>query len=225
MTSRKKRLDNLPKPCTFYYEDTEGNNIPYDRTSCAHPTVKWAAQHSKSVEVHESICFGSSVRSNKDAWPVRAIKWVLYHAPASWKKPVSCITFNSSINCGWPIIKYLVEKRKWSLNEAGVAASELCERCLNRVLDDIGGVQQPMGQQYYDAAHTSCKSCQYIDLEHYNKVKMKAAYQALKHGENIAKCFKEGWCGPKQKELLVKPIETEKWYKKIFRALGRKKGI
>lgn len=215
------RLDNIPKPCTFYYEDTEGNNIPFDmKKDMFPPSGKWHAQHSKYVQVQESICFGSSGKANKDKWPVKFINYILYKLPASWKKVHPCMTFNSTINCCWPIVKHLVENRKWSFNEACVASADLCERCLNRVLDDIGGIQVAMNQHYYDTVNTSCKNCVYIDPDHYERRKVKAAYKAFKHGANIKECFEEGNCIVKHFELKE---EKTHWYNRLANKFFKKK--
>lgn len=182
------QIDNLPKPCTFYYEDVEGNNIPFEFAD-GFPDKKWHAQHSKFVQVNENICFGSNGSNKKDLWPVKVIKWILDKMPASWKKPQISMSFESTINCCYPIIKYLVENIHWSFNEAAVAASDLCERCLNIALWQIEG-DTTAHAQYLSNSRTRCDSCKYIDPDYYSKQRVKACYKAMSKKENIKKAFK-----------------------------------
>ena len=179
-----KLLDTIDKPCTFYYEDVEGNEIPFELTD-GFPHAKWHAQHSKYAEVHHTLCFCSSGCSKQDLWPVSALKWLLEKMPAKWKKPQPAMSFSSTINCAYPIVKYLVERRKWSFNEACVTSAELCERCLNLVLDDLGS-KQNMGSQYYHNTHlTHCKYCEVLDAEYFNKHRVWCCYKTLKLGGSI----------------------------------------
>ena len=186
-----KRIDSLSKPCTFYYEDVKGNNIPYELTDVV-PHEKWYAQHFKNVEVHHSICFGADGSSKKDKWPIRFLNWVIYKMPASWKKPVKSLNFSSTINCSYPIIKYLVDNKQWSFNEACVASKELCERCLNLALDEVGSFQN-MGSQYYmNIKHpTSCEYCKIMDPIHFNKRRMFCCLQTFKVGGDVGKAYRE----------------------------------
>ena len=187
------KLDNIDKPCTFYYEDEQGNNIPFEFTD-GFPHAKWYAQHLKCVEVHHTLCFGSSGRAEKDMWPIRAIKWILKSMPVKWKKPQPAMSFSATINCSYPIVKYLVEQRKWSFNEACVLSADLCERCLNLILDDLGS-QQNMGSSYYTNIHsTHCDYCEVIDAEYYLRHRVWCCYRTLKLGGSITKAFKECGC-------------------------------
>ena len=184
-------IDNLPKPCTFYYEDVDGNNIPFELTE-GFPHTKWCAQHFKNVEVHHSICFGSDGSSRKDKWPIRFLNWVIYKMPASWKKPKKTIDFSSTISCCYPIIKYLVDNRKWSFSEACVASKELCERCLNLALDEVGSIQN-MGNKYYTNIkhNTSCEYCKIMDPIHFNKRRMFCCLKTFENGGDVRKAYKE----------------------------------
>jgi hypothetical protein len=167
------RLNNLQKPCTFYYEAADGALVPFELTE-GFPT-KWYAQHSKGVEVRHSICFGTF---NKDNWFVRALKWIIANSPNSWKKDTSNLAFSTTINCCYPVVKYLVENRNWSFNDACVAAGDMCENCLNQCLSELEGLKCP-------PSNTHCLSCKAIDPAHHYDYITRRMYRAMKNKENI----------------------------------------
>jgi len=165
------KIDLIPKPCTFYYEDVNGENIPYELTECHHPQ-NWHAQHSKNVIVQHSINFAG--RTN-DAWPIRMLKWVIQKLPNKWKRDCE-FSMACTINCGFPVIKYLVDRRGFRFYEACVAYSDLCERCSNMVEDEANGV---IGQTY--DSRTYCKYCKVIDPEYAMRYKVWRVYRAFKY--------------------------------------------
>jgi hypothetical protein len=182
------QLDKIEKPCTFWYEAKDGTNVPFELTE-GFPEKEWHAQHSKSVIVQHSLCFGS--RKGEDRWPVRLAKWLLRKMPDSWKKPTIAFSMGSTINCGYPIIKYLVEQRGFKFYEACVVAGDLCERCLNICLWET--TNEPIDQNYLRTANTTCYNCKYIDEAYFTNRQIKAAYATMRRGGDITKAYKEGY--------------------------------
>lgn len=75
-------------------------------------------------------------------------------------------TFHSTINCVWPILKYLVEERGWGIDHAAVLASDLCDGCMNVVLEEFG---EDMEGHNPMETNTSCPYCPIIRPEYYEK--------------------------------------------------------
>jgi hypothetical protein len=182
------RIDQVSKPCTFYYESETGENIPFELTD-GFPELKWHAQHSKGVLVQHSICFGS--RPGKDLWIVRALKWLVDRCPDTWKKPTSSMTFNSTLNGCWPVIKYLVDQRGWDFNNACVVCGDCCERCYNIMEAEVTG--QSTNTLYFNTSRTHCKYCKELDPEHNYKYITWRLYRALNQKQDLKKV----WAGLK----------------------------
>ncbi len=70
----------------------------------------------------------------------------------------------STVNCSYPILKYLIETRGWDLNRAAILVSELCEGCMNVCLQELG---EDMGGHDPYATTTFCHYCQIIRPERY----------------------------------------------------------
>lgn len=179
-------LDRISKPTTFWYEDRNGNSVPFELTHGFPEGKEWHSQHSTYVLVQDSICFGN--RPGKDLWIVRALKWLLRKCPNKWRKPEVCMAFNTTINCAYPIVKYLIEQRHFGFNDACVVSGKLCGRCLNMVLDDLDGkdaVLTPCD------SNTFCKYCKEIDPLHHYKYIARRCYITMKRGESVEQEYKE----------------------------------
>lgn len=183
-----KAIDKITPPCTFYYEDIDGNFVPFDyQKGMPDHDKPWHAQHSKGVLVQHSICFGK--RNKKlDAWPVRLLKWLLRKAPQSWKKSDISMSFHSTINSAYPIIKYLVEQRQFRFNDACVVASEMCGRCSDICEGDINGTTVIPN---YNLPNVYCKFCDIIDPQYVFYRRVWACYRTMRMEGDVAKAYKE----------------------------------
>jgi len=190
------RIDLIDKPCTFHYEDKDGNSIPFDLQQ-GFPGKGWHAQFSKSLLVHESICFNDD---GKDLLPVKFAKWLinmgkqlLRKMPDSWKKTGGSMSFNSTINSAWPIVKYLKEKRGFTFHDACVVASELCDHCGSIIEWELADQDpnSPANQAYLKTCRSHCKNCKTIDPEYFIRRRMWACYRTLKLEGDIGKAYKE----------------------------------
>lgn len=184
------KIDLIENPCTFWYEDVQGNKIPFD-FSKGFPDFKWHAQFSKGVSVQENICFGQ--RNGKDLWPVRFLKWLLWKCPSRWKKPTTSMSFNSTINNCWDVIKYLKEQRGFSFNDSCVVASELCDHCGSIIEWELKGEDpnSPNNQAYLKTCRSHCNYCKVIDPSYYLYRRVWACYRTLKLGGDITRAYKE----------------------------------
>lgn len=182
-----KAIDRISKPCTFWYEDTDGNDVPFDWQK-GMPNRKWHAQHSKSVLVQHTICFGHN-KNGKDLWPVKLAKWLIRKMPDSWKKPTVSFSFNSTINCCFSVVEYLIQQRNFTFNDACVAVADACERCMNILIWEAEG--KPVDNNYLKTANTNCKYCEEIDPEYVLKRRVWACYRTMRLEGDIAKAFKE----------------------------------
>lgn len=183
------RLDSLPKPDTLWYEDKNGDKLDVD-ISHGHPDfpkdTEWY-QHHEWACVRYSVC----TRSSKPKWPVRILSWLIKRMPDKWQGNSSQIgSGETTINCMYPVIKYLVEQRDWSFNLACVASSRLCSRCMNICLWECEGHDLSSEQHYLDTTKTVCQYCKYIDPEHLNKYRVWCCYRTLKLGGDIAQAYK-----------------------------------
>lgn len=182
------KLDEIPVPDTFWYEDEKGNRVD-DKIfhGGGQEKSKWI-QNSEYVVVRSSTFYVGT----KPKLPVRILKWLLAKVPDSWKGDSWELTQSASINGSFPIIKYLIEERDFNFNEACVAASRMCDRCINLCCwecedDDIDAAKQ----DYLDTINTTCDYCKIIDITHYNRVRTLYCYKTLKYGGNVAKAYKE----------------------------------
>ena len=193
------RIDQINPPCTFYYEDKQGNNVPFKLID-GFPNAEWHAQHLKQVSVQHTICFGN--RPGKDLWIVSALKWLLRKCPSSWRKPEPSMSMGSTVNCCWPVIKYLVDQRGWDLDDACVLCGDCCERCYNFMEAEVTG--QPTNTHYFNTSHTHCHLCKELDPEHNYRYIIWRLYRALNQKQDL----KEVWADLKddllggQNELL-----------------------
>lgn len=180
-----RAIDKISPPDTFYYEDVEGNFLPFDlQKGMPDHDKPWHAQHSKHVLVQHSIVFGTD---KDDKWPVKALKWLLQKMPDSWKKSWS-MSFNSTINSAYPMVKYLVEQRKFRFNDACVAVSEMCGRCSEICEGDLDGV---VVVPDYKWPNMYCKYCDVIDPEYVMRRRIWCCYRTMKMQGDIAKAYKE----------------------------------
>lgn len=173
------RLDNIQKPCTFWYEDHDENKIPYEQTDAYNLTKKgWKSQHMLYPIIREEICLANG---KKDRLPVKILEWLLRKMPRSWK---STTTISHYHYAGiYEIIKYLVEQRVFSFREATVAASKMCDRCEDLCMSDLGNAQ--CRTPYYDI----CEYCDMIDPGYTDMRRVQACYSTMKHNGDISKAF------------------------------------
>lgn len=181
------RLDNIPKYRTLWYEDEHGNEIDFDFKH-GFPDFKNITgdvyQHSDSAVVSHSINLCNNMQDDK--WPVRFLKWLMNKMPSSWHARKShVLRGETTINCVYPIVKYLVEERDWSFPEACVAGSNLCERCLNIALWELEGTDLDTEEYYLNTTNTHCMYCKHIDYDHHAKYVPKAMYRAFARGDNL----------------------------------------
>lgn len=186
------KIDLIPEPCTFYYEDDEGKNVPFDFIDFNRPN-KWRAQHSKFAIVQHSTNFAGR---RDEAWPIKVLKWLLEKCPDGWKRTGS-INSNCTIAWGFPVIKYLVENRKFKFNDACVIYSDLCSRCSNIVEDEVNGV---VGVNYTERTH--CSYCKVIDPGYAMKYKIWRCYRAFKYKKEFGTTVREVYEDIAKDELL-----------------------
>lgn len=184
------KIDSISKPKTFWYEDLDGNEIPWDIYSDdpfpSNYKQKEVYQNCVGLEVRHSVC----KQHSDPAWPIRLMKWIIKKMPNSWKgNPSEIYAGSTTINCCYPIVKYLVENRGFSFNEAAVAASQMCERCMNLCLVELANEQVSPG--YFDRiSSTHCKYCKEMDPEYNNKHRVWCCYRTFKLGGDVAKAYK-----------------------------------
>lgn|SRR5574337_794104 len=175
-------LDKIIPPKTFYYEDKNGNEVPFN-WNMGFPDFEWAEQHSKGVVVQHTICFSGKSRDN---WAIRSLKWIIKILPNKWKKQ-GHLTFNCTINHDYQIIKYLVENRGFKFNDACVVVSELCGRCSDIIYSELNGTI------FQDNAHPHmhCRYCNVIDPKYSARRKLWCCYRTFKLGGDVSKAWKE----------------------------------
>ena len=184
------RLDNLPKPETFWFEDKGGNKLYVD-TSHGMPDFPEAQtwyMHSYTAEVRHSVC-----TKRKDAkWPIRFLKWLIRHSPNNWKEtPSEVYEGSTTIGVLYPPVKYLVENRGWNFSDAIVAASNLCERCMNIAIWEAEEHDLSLEQRYLSSVNTYCNSCKYIDPDYAERHRVWCCYRTFKlGGGDVAKAWK-----------------------------------
>jgi hypothetical protein len=185
------RLDNLDKPKHYWYEDLDGNEIDWDWKSNNPFPDNYSEgevyQHCISLEVSHSIC----KQHKKPAWPIRMLKWLISKMPNSWQgNPSQIFVGHSTIGSAYPIIKYLVENRKFRLDEAAILASKLCERCYNVCLKELGDKSIQIN---YRTPNVNCSSCKYIDPDYNQRHKLWCCYRTFKLGGSVKKALETGY--------------------------------
>lgn len=181
------KLDNINEPRTFWYEDQDGNDVPFEWGDV--PKVEGGCyQHSVNMEVSHSIC----TQFEDPAWPIRFLKWLIKKMPNSWKgSPSQLCRGTSTINGCYPIVKYLVEKRDFSFNDAAVVASQLCERCMNICLWELEGHDLTLEESYLSNTTTFCDYCKDIDAAYEQQHKLWCCYRTYKFGGDVAKAYRD----------------------------------
>lgn len=171
-----RAIDKIKAPSTFYYEDCDGEKFNYD-PKLGLPDKEWYAQHIKSVIVRHDICFGNRNKKNKDLFPVRMLKWILCKMPNSWKRADPSMSFNSTVYHSYPLVKYLVENKQFSFNNACVVASELCGRCYELLKGNMLGNPEVYD---YSILNTACDYCEQIDPEYILRRRVWCCYRSMK---------------------------------------------
>ena len=192
---RNMRIDNIPKYRTLWYEDEKGDELDFD-ISHGFPDMKNIEgdvyQHADSLVVTHSICLCNNGR--KDKWPVRFLKWALKKLPYSWKSRGDSGGMigrgETTLNCAYPIVKYLVEQRKWHFAEACIAAGNLCERCMNIAIWEAEGEDMAQHEHYMRVTNTHCLYCRHMDPEHHNRYVMKVCYRKYAREEDVTEEYK-----------------------------------
>ena len=204
-----RAIDKLKPPCLFYYEDTEGNNIPYDLVNDPpnHPR-KWYAQHSLDVSARHEICFGFY---KKDLWPIKFMKWLMRKMPESWKRADKFGYSSHTIHGGFPMVKYLVEQRGFSFTEACVTCGNMCGRCQDICEADINGTTYVKD---YTLPNTHCQSCDILDPDYINYRRVWACYRTMKLGGDVAKAYKTG--SPESSKYYFYPETKPKKLKRLW---------
>jgi len=185
------RLDNLPEPETLWYEDQNGEKMDFD-LSLGCPESKEGQtlyQHSESACVRQTIC-----GDYKEAkWPIRFLKWLSRKMPNSWQGRAGTLAAGeTTINCLYPVVKYLVEERDWHFSDACVSASRLCERCMNICLWECEGHDYINKEQHYlSSAKTYCRHCNDIDQDYAERYRVWCCYRTLKLGGGVSKAWNE----------------------------------
>lgn len=186
-------IDNIPRYKTLWFEDKDGNEIEVD-TSQGMPSFKEYGDvymRSDCLCIRHGINRCNNIRDAK--WPVRLLKWISDRLPDSWHARKSHIMGGeTTINCGYTVIKHLVEQRKWSFHDACVAYANMCERCGNLAEWIINGEDLRRHQSYLDSSHTHCMYCKYMDPEYHFKALLRRCYMTLDK-KNQLRCEKYHW--------------------------------
>lgn len=185
------QVDNLPKPDVLWFEDEDGNKIDVD-VSHGMPDFpdgqKWY-MHTKYPIVRHKI----NTCGVPDKWPVKCLKWVINKCPSNWKgNPTNVYASNTSISFSYPLVKYLVENRNWSFDEAVIMASNLCERCFNIACWSCEGYDYVNSQQrYLTNTRTYCRYCKYFDPDYDTRHRLWCCYRTFNHKGNVEKAWKQ----------------------------------
>ena len=78
----------------------------------------------------------------------------------------SLMSGSSTINCAFPFLKYLVEERGWTLNDAAILYTDMCEGCANVCLQELG---ESMDGHDPMETNTFCPYCKYVRPERYEQ--------------------------------------------------------
>lgn len=170
-------LDRIPEPTSFWFEDAQNKKIEWDIYSCAFPP-NWAEMHSKNLLVQHSIHFHNPKRK-QDHLVVRFFKWVLSKLPQDWNAHRN-LKFESSINHDYWLVKYLVEKRKFSFWQACVVISEMCGRCQSICEDEINNASNRVYEN-----NACCQYCKFVDPGYLERRRVLMCYSAHKNNRDI----------------------------------------
>lgn len=187
------KLDIIDKPKTYWYEDLDGNEIPWDINGPGNPFPDnyedgEVYQHSVGLEVHHSIC----KEFKNPAWPIRILKWVIKKMPNSWQgNPCQLYAGHSTIGSGFSVIRYLIENRDFTLDEAAIAYSNMCERCMNICSWEVEGHDLTLEESYLKSSRTHCDYCEVIDSVYDQQKKLWCCYRTMKLGGDVSKAWKQ----------------------------------
>jgi hypothetical protein len=194
---RNMRIDLLEPPDCLYYEDKNLKRIDWDITQGLPDDPKAKYQIYKGLEVRESIVRVGGCQRAK--WPVRFLEWLAERMPQRWKaiKSGEIYVGGSTVNCMYPVIKYLVEKRGWGLNDAAVLCGEICGRCMNLLLQetDPNFTFASMPSDYFKKARgTWCKHCKIIDPDYDKRHRVWCVCRTWKMGGDVELAYKNTSC-------------------------------
>jgi hypothetical protein len=174
------RLDKIPDPETFWFEDSKHKKIEHNIWSNTPPfPANWYSMHSKSLQVNYSVYYHDQRES--DHFVIRFLNWLLSKMPAKWYRRQAPVKIESSISHSWILIKYLVDNRKFSFYDASVTVSEMCGRCLGMCENELNGKNF-----VYATNHGCCKYCSVIDPGYLECRRIHSCYRAyFKNNQNI----------------------------------------
>lgn len=187
------RIDELKRPDNIYFVNSKWDKVDYDINDDftyenmvrQNSSIKY--QIVKYLEVRESVC---RVTNEKDKWPVRFLKWLVERLPNSWKAgSAEVYCGGSTIGTMFPVIKYLVEKRGWSLDDSAILVSELCSRCSNVLDDEV--LKTPATYNYNHFPDTWCKHCHTIDPKYNNKYILWKLLKVYRDGGSVSEVYRE----------------------------------
>ncbi len=115
------KLDNLPRQDLLWYQDQDGNKFDQSTwDSLPKDSSKTWYQHLLEPSVRHNVYQGHI----KKKWPVRLLKWMINRMPTSWHgQSLLIYSSGTTINCIYPIVKYLVENKGWHFSEACAVGS------------------------------------------------------------------------------------------------------
>jgi len=170
------KIDLLQPPRLVWFEDANGNECNFEE----HPPKIY----SKTLLIR-THCETGGVEN----FISRFLKWVFNLLPESWTGPkFKEVRVQPFGNSSWPIIKYLVENRKFDIKDAIILSARLCHHCHEVCCSEIVGVApNPLMAYIFGPRH--CKYCKIIDEDHHNKFLVERCYHALKFGHNIKETY------------------------------------
>jgi len=191
------QIDKLNPPECLYYEDTNLKKVGVDNINEIPTDPRIEYQISKFLVVQESICRVGSQQKAK--WPVKLLEWALNKMPQRWKaiKSGQIAGGITTINGMYPVIKYLVEKRNWNLNDAGIICAGICGRCSNKLLQEVDPsfTLLPMRVDYFEGAKgTWCKYCKIIDPDYDKKHRVWCVCRTWNMGGDVERAYRETSC-------------------------------
>ena len=221
------RMDNIPKPKFLWFEDVNGDILDVDTSHGMpdFPDEQKVYMHTKILEVRHYI----NTSGVPDKWPVKFLRWLIKKCPNSWVGYSGEMGWGgTTIRCMFPAIKYLVENNGWSFDEAAIASSDLCERCMNICLWECEGRDLELEEHYLSNARTHCSYCKYIDPAYDERYRVWCCYRTFKMEGDVSKAWHDlhinsapGYWKFEDPKVETKPNFWQsiwRWAKMFFRA-------
>jgi len=189
------RIDDIAKPDFLWFEDDDGNKLELGPNIVEFPP-EYKSGDARLIVQSTRTTYEMHCKQRKDLWPVKFLNWIIKILPKTWRATDSQIFAGSSpVNIPFSIMKHLVEKRKFSIEESLIATSEMCGRCI-RILDleatgaDLNADPGYMNKSY-DSCRVCCSHCEVIDPEYSRSYTRWVCYRTMKLGGDVAKAYKE----------------------------------